>query len=524
MTDDTRNDQTTGTSSDESSQSGFTSQQSQPVQRPYYAFPQQQTTSQQQTDSQSGNTFEQQTTPQPGSAFNQQAQQERMQQAHQAYQQAYQQYAQNAQTQPKKPAQQKQKPKQSKKNNSALKTFGISFAGAALAVIIGLGCFIGYQLITDSSVSTSSSSTSTTIEVSGDDATLAEAVAEKCLPSIASIDVYEYESSSSSSSFFGFEIPGQDDDATLTQTSLGSGVVISSDGYILTNNHVVEDADYIVVTINGTEYEAELVGSDSSSDIAVLKVDATGLTAMEIGSSSDVVVGEWVMALGNPFGLENSVSTGVVSALQRSTTLQDESTGETVIYPNMIQTDATINPGNSGGALVNSEGELIGITSMITTTSGSSAGVGFAIPIDYAMGIAEQIMDGETPTHAQLGVSMVEITSSIAEYYGLATDTGVYVANVYADSAADEAGIEKGDIIVAFDGETVTSASDLQLAVRSKSPGDTVDVVVNRDGEEITISVTLGDDEDTLGTSDDSAESYGYGSNDSDDYGYGYGY
>ena len=523
MIDDTRNNQTTGTSSDESSQSESTSQQSQPVQQPYYAFPQQ-ATPQQQADSQPGNTFEQQATPQPESAFDQQAHQERMQQAHQAYHQAYQQYAQSAQTQSQKPKPDKQKQKQerSKKNNSAFKTFGISFAGAALAVIIGLGCFLGYQLVTDSS--SSSSGTTTTIEVSGDDVTLAEAVAEKCLPSIASIDVYEYESSSSSSSFFGFEIPGQDDDATLTQTSLGSGVVISSDGYILTNDHVVEDADYIVVTVNDTEYEAELVGSDSSSDIAVLKVDATGLTAMEIGSSSDVVVGEWVMALGNPFGLENSVSTGVVSALQRSTTLQDESTGETVIYPNMIQTDATINPGNSGGALVNSEGELIGITSMITTTSGSSAGVGFAIPIDYAMGIAEQIMDGETPTHAQLGVSMVEITSSIAEYYGLATDTGVYVANVYADSAADEAGIKKGDIIVAFDGETVTSASDLQLAVRSKSPGDTVDVVVNRDGEEITISVTLGDDEDTLGTSDDSAESYGYGSNDTDDYGYGYGY
>ncbi len=503
MTDNIRNDQAAGASGNESGQSGFT-QPAQPVQQPYYTPPQQ-------------------TAPQPGVAFDQQAQ---VQQAHQAYQQAYQQYAQNAQTQPKKPAKQKQKPKRSKKNNSALKTFGISFAGAALAVIIGFGCFIGYQLITDSSTSTSSSSsvTTTTIEVSGDDATLAEAVAEKCLPSIASIDIYEYESSSSSSSFFGFEIPGQNDDATLTQTALGSGVVISSDGYILTNNHVVEDADAIKVTINGTEYDAELVGSDSSSDIAVLKVDATDLTAIEIGSSSDVVVGEWVMALGNPFGLENSVSTGVVSALQRSTTLQDESTGETVIYPNMIQTDATINPGNSGGALVDSEGKLIGITSMITSTSGSSSGVGFAIPIDYAMGIAEQIMNGETPTHAQLGISMVEITSSLAQYYNLATDTGVYVANVYADSAADEAGIETGDIIVEFDGEEVTSASDLQLAVRSKSPGDTVDVVVNRDGEEITISVTLDDDEDTLGTSDDSAESYGYGSNDTDDYGYGYGY
>ena len=150
-------------------------------------------------------------------------------------------------------------------------------------------------------------------------------------------------------------------------TSLGSGVVISKDGYIITNNHVVEGADAIKATVNGVEYDAKVVGSDSSSDIAVIKVDADDLTPVEIGSSSDLQVGEWVMALGSPFGLENSVSTGVVSALQRSNTMQDSTTGETVIYPNMIQTDATINPGNSGGALVDSQGKLIGINSMISS-------------------------------------------------------------------------------------------------------------------------------------------------------------
>ena len=177
----------------------------------------------------------------------------------------------------------------------------------------------------------------------------------------------------------------------------GSGVIISTDGYIITNNHVVEGADAIKATVNGVEYDAKVVGSDSSSDIAVIKVDADDLTPVEIGSSSDLQVGEWVMALGSPFGLENSVSTGVVSALQRSNTMQDSTTGETVIYPNMIQTDATINPGNSGGALVDSQGKLIGINSMISSYSGSSSGVGFAIPIDYAIDLAQQIIEGKTP-------------------------------------------------------------------------------------------------------------------------------
>lgn len=439
------------------------------------------------------------------------------QQAQQAYQQqAYSHYAQHASAQhvkPKDPA-----------KGSAAKNFGISFAGAALAVVLGLGGFAGFQAVTGpESGQSTSSGTATSIQVTGEDATLSEAVADKVLPSIVSIDVYQ-KTSSSMQSLFGFEVPGQGDDATLQQASLGSGVVISSDGYIITNNHVVEGADAIKATVNGTEYDATVVGTDSSSDIAVIKVEATGLTAVEIGSSSDLQVGEWVMALGSPFGLENSVSTGVVSALQRSSTMQDETTGQTVIYPNMIQTDATINPGNSGGALVDSEGKLIGINSMIQSTSGSSAGIGFAIPVDYAMGIAEQIMSGEAPTHAQLGVSMVEITPEMAQYYDLATDSGVYVANVYADSAADAAGIEKGDIIVSFDGQGVTSASDLQLAVRGKNPGDTVDVVVNRDGQEQTLSVTLGDDADTLGTSENSSDAYGYGYGDGYGYGYGDGY
>lgn len=434
-----------------------------------------------------------------------------------AYQQrVYEAYAAQSQAQHVKPAQ----PKGSGKGFG--KTFAAGFGGAALAVVLGLGGFAGYNAVVNDgnsgSGTTLGSTVSTSINADDTDATLAEAVADKALPSIASIDVYQ---KASSSALSGFEMPGQGSDGTLTQASLGSGVVISSDGYIITNNHVVEGADAIKATVNGVEYDATLVGSDSSSDIAVIKVDATDLTAIEIGSSSDLKVGEWVMSLGNGFGLENSVATGIVSALQRSTTMQDETTGQTVIYPNMIQTDATINPGNSGGALVDSDGKLVGINSMIQSYSGSSSGVGFAIPVDYAMSLAQQIIDGKTPTHAYLGVSMADINSQMAQYYNLPTDTGVYVASVYSDSAAGQAGIEEGDIITSFDGQAIESASDLQLAVRGKNPGDSVEIVVNRDGKEQSFTVTLGSDEDVMTDSESDSDAYGYGPGQG--YGYGYG-
>ena len=405
---------------------------------------------------------------------------------------------------------------------SLMKTFGVSFAGAALAVVLGLGGFAGFNALSGQGSSTSlGASTTTNVTASDTEATLAEAVAAKALPSVVSIDIYQ-KASSSSQSAFGFEVPGAGSDDTLTQASLGSGVVISKDGYIITNNHVVEGADAIKATINGQEYDAQFVGSDASSDIAVIKVDAPDLTPIEIGSSSDLQVGEWVMSLGSPFGLENSVSEGIVSALQRSTTMQDETTGETVIYPNMIQTDATINPGNSGGALVDANGKLIGINSMIQSASGSSSGVGFAIPVDYAMNLAQQIIEGKAPTHAQLGVSMAQIDAQMARYYGLPTDTGVYVANVYDGTGAADAGLQRGDIITGFDGQSVTSPSDLQLMVRQKNPGDTVDVTVNRDGQEQTLSVTLGSDENALAASSQS-DQYGYGSGNGNGYGNGYG-
>ena len=250
------------------------------------------------------------------------------------------------------------------------------------------------------------------------------------------------------------------------------------------------------------------MGSDPSSDIAVVKAkDASGLTPIEIGDSDDLIIGEWVMTIGSPFGLEQSVATGIVSATSRSQIMDSstdqygQSTGETTIYPNMIQTDAAINPGNSGGALVDADGKLIGINTLITSYSGNYSGVGFAIPVNYAVNLAQQIIDGKTPTHAQLGVSLSTVNAQNAQRYGLSVDSGAYVAAVSEGSGAAEAGLKEGDIITKFDGENVESASDLMLDVRSKNPGDKVTLEVNSNGETKQVEVTLGSDESTQSAS-----------------------
>lgn len=379
------------------------------------------------------------------------------------------------------------------------RTFLIAFCGALLACVLALGGFtlFGTFASGDSGGSTViGSSDSSTINAADEDLTLPEAVAEKCLPSVAAIDVY---TSQQSSGYYGFGSSMGSD--TLEQSSLGSGVVLSEDGYVITNYHVIEGAEALKVTVGGEEYDADIVGSDPSSDVAVIKaVGASGLKAIELGDSDNLVIGEWVMSIGSPFGLEQSVATGIVSATSRSQIMSGSSDGygssssETTIYPNMIQTDAAINPGNSGGALVDSEGKLIGINTLITSYSGNYSGVGFAIPVNYAVNLAQQIIDGKTPTHAQLGVSLSTVTSQLAQRYDLPVDSGAYITGVYAGTGAAEAGLEEGDIVTAFDGEAVTSASDLMIDVRSKNPGDKVTLTVDRDGETKDVEVTLGSD------------------------------
>ncbi len=371
-----------------------------------------------------------------------------------------------------------------KKFSFSWKTFLTAFCGALFACVLALGV---YSVVHPGGSSTVLGGSGGSITVNGEDTTLAEAVSQKCLPSVVNIDVY---TQTSSQSFMGMVDQSGEE---YTESSLGSGIIISSDGYILTNYHVIEDADRLQVTADGGEYEAQVVGTDPSSDLAVLKIDATDLTAIEIGSSSDLTVGEWVMALGSPYGLEQSVSTGIVSATSRTTTELNSDTSSAV-YTNLIQTDAAINPGNSGGALVDKDGKLIGVNTLIASSSGSSSGVGFAIPVDYAINIAQQIIDGKQPSHAQLGVSATTVTSQLAERYGLGADSGAYISQVNAGSSAEQAGLQQGDIVTKLGDTDITSSSDLVLAVRSHNVGDTVTITYVRDGAENTAEVTLGSD------------------------------
>lgn len=369
---------------------------------------------------------------------------------------------------------------------TGVKIFLLGFLGAVVACALAFGVYSALGK-NSSSVTLGSDGSGTNITVTGDDTTLAEAVAQKALPSVVNINVY----TASQSQAQGFMRSSSTQE--YTQSSLGSGVILSDDGYILTNYHVIEGADKLQVVASGGEYEAKVVGTDPSSDLAVIKIEASGLPAVEIGSSSDLVTGEWVMAVGSPFGLEQSVSTGIVSAVSRSSSSLYSSESE-AIYTNMIQTDAAINPGNSGGALVDKNGKLIGINTLIASTSGSSSGVGFAIPVDYAMKIAEQIIAGQTPSHAQLGVSLTTVNSSVAARYNLLVSEGAYVTRVTSNSGASKAGIAEGDIITKVGDSKVTSASDLIIAVRSHNPGDTVSVTFNRSGSEQTVDVVLGTD------------------------------
>lgn len=388
----------------------------------------------------------------------------------------------------------------STKQATPRKTFLYGFLGAFLACVLAFSGFGAYSFITTPNQNASSgnnvtlgSSQSSEIQQVSEDATLAEVVAEKTLPSVVSIYIYTTQSSQGFG-MFGFESM-QDSGGELVQSAMGSGVVLSEDGYVITNYHVVEGAEKIMVSLEGypEPVEATLVGADESSDIAVIKVEGVSdLTPIEIGDSSDLSVGEWVMALGSPYGLEQSISTGIVSAVSRSYAM--ESSNGVALYANLIQTDAAINQGNSGGALVDSDGKLIGINTLISSNSGDSSGVGFAIPVDYAMGIAQDLVEGKTPSHAQLGVTLSSVTSSAADRYNLAVSEGAYIDSVSSGSAAEKAGIQNGDIITRFNDTTVASATDLMLAIRAVNPGDTVEVELNRDGEAMTVQVTLGSD------------------------------
>ena len=279
--------------------------------------------------------------------------------------------------------------------------------------------------------------------------------------------------------FFGDGQPEEFD-----ATSLGSGFVISSDGYIVTNHHVVKDADEIIVRFSDRrEMKAELIGSDPKSDVALLKVEATGLPVLKAGSSRDLKVGEWVLAIGSPFGFELSVTSGIVSAKGRSLPTEN--------YVPFIQTDVAINPGNSGGPLFNMDGEVVGINAQIYSQTGGFMGLSFAIPIEVAMDVVEQIKTRGYVTRGWLGVYIQEVTQDLAESFGMEKPAGSLVAKVLPESPAEKAGIQVGDVIVSFDGKPVASSAQLPPLVGATRVGTTVPVKVIRDGRPLTLKVKI---------------------------------
>jgi len=266
----------------------------------------------------------------------------------------------------------------------------------------------------------------------------------------------------------------------------GSGFIVSSDGAILTNAHVVADADEVLVRLTDKrEFKAKVIGSDRLTDVALLKISARDLPTVKIGDSKKVRVGEWVLAIGSPFGFENSVTAGIVSA--KSRTLPDEG------YVPFMQTDVAINPGNSGGPLFNTSGEVIGINSQIYSRSGGYQGLSFAIPIDFAMDIEHQLLTKGKVSHGRLGVTIQEVNQALAESFGLDSPKGALVSAVEPESPAARAGIQSGDVIIKFNGRDIERSTDLPALVASTTPGSEAGLQVWRQGKLKELRITVGE-------------------------------
>ncbi|MBW3659742.1 MAG: trypsin-like peptidase domain-containing protein [Actinobacteria bacterium] len=337
-----------------------------------------------------------------------------------------------------------------------------------LAVVRSTPAFTGTRSVVQAPVVTNEDGTAT--------ANVVPAVAQAVTPSVVRIDVLTSQ--------------GTGDARVTREIGLGSGVIYRSDGYILTNNHVVEDANELRVRLaNGDSLPAELIGTDPLNDLAVLRVDRTGLPAINLREEPAIVVGETAIAIGSPFGLDASVTAGVVSAINRDIQVPEE--GGALVIPAVVQTDAAINPGNSGGALVDASGRLIGINTAILSATGGSQGVGFAIPVSQAVASAEELIEVGFVRHPFLGITGVDLTPEVADEFDLDVAGGAVVDSVQEGSAADRAGLEQNDIIVALNGEPIESMSDLVVSLRRFKPDDVVTLDLVRDGEELRVEVTL---------------------------------
>ncbi len=351
---------------------------------------------------------------------------------------------------------------------------------AAMSLLVGIPALTARQQQDSASPSSRSARIDTasySLEASGQVEPI-EAVAQKVTPSVVNISIEQ----SVSNPFTG---------ASRSQVvGNGSGVIIRSDGYILTNNHVVSGASKLLVTIGLENLPAKVVGADPASDIAVIKVDKTGLPAATLGDSENLKVGQTVVAIGSPFGLDKTVTAGIVSALHRTGEASDQM--QQTIYGNLIQTDAPINPGNSGGALADLAGNVIGINTLIQTGGAQqSAGIGFAIPIKLAKQVADQLISTGKATHTFLGVAAVDLSPWNAQQFGVTAQNGALVQEVQAGSPAEKAGLKKGDAIVRIADAQIQNSQDMVAAVRGHQPGDKVSIVVERGGKQVTLEAVL---------------------------------
>ena len=354
-------------------------------------------------------------------------------------------------------------------------------AGLVATGALAIGLFAGVSALP--SVPENAIAEEATIAQIDGDISLAEKVAAKCLPSVGTVYV-------------------KVETLTTRGVSMGSCVVIDESGVIVTNYHVVDGASSIQVTLNGVTYEAELMGSDPTSDIAVLKIDPgeNKLAAIALGSSSDLNVGQWVMTIGSPKGESESVSQGIVSGLNRTYSTSLDTSQTNLYYVGLIQSDAMINSGSSGGAMVNANGELIGITTLNATSDGDFAGMSYAIPVDYVKNIVTQIEETGTVAHPIIGTITMPISYAYYNgYYNINDDSpmyGAYIYEVVEGGGAQAAGIEPGDVVIGINGNDVSTPSDFILGIRQHAIGDTVTVKVYRDGENKEFEVTLGSDLD----------------------------
>jgi len=287
--------------------------------------------------------------------------------------------------------------------------------------------------------------------------------------------------------FFGPQMrPQPQQPRRFRQQGAGSGFIVTEDGYILTNSHVVGDADSITVRLHdGREFDAKLIGADSQSEVAVIKIEGEDLPTIALGDSGDLTIGQFVIAIGNPFGLNESVTFGTVSALRR--------TGMGITdYEEFIQTDAAINPGNSGGPMVDMTGRVVGINTAIYTRSGGHMGIGFAIPINMARGIKEQLIATGRVARGYLGVMIQDLTSDLAETFGLEDSQGILVSDIESESAAAAAGIKQGDVIVKLNGRPVGRTGEFRNTVSANPPGTTLTLEIIRDGETLELEVVTG--------------------------------